>query len=515
MKLIKKEYILSLSILTLMFFSILGVTKSDALTYGDFTYRYENEAVVIEGYNGENSEITIPSSINGYKVKKISDEAFYENGTIKKVTIPEGVVEIGQLSFKDAKNLEEVKLPSTLKLIGADAFYRCENLNKINLPKNLTAIHDNTFYKCESLEEIVIPDNVTYIGERAFQYCYNLEKVTMSNNMEDIDYAAFNSCESLKSIVLPKTLKYLSYDVFDNCTNLESVKIYSENLDYGSYAYGTFEHCPNLVVYGYKNSTTEKYTSKYKVSFLPLYKEFTKFTNNKVSETSTYISGYGEKGATVKAYVNGKQIGKTSTVSSNGTYKITIPKQKSSTKITLKMSKTGYATKSISTTVYKVFSKFTINTVKTSSTYVSGSGLKGATVKAYVNGKQIGKTSTVASNGAYKITIPKQKANTKVVVKMSKSGYITSEKSTTVLNVFTTFTVNSIESKSTSISGKGVKGSTVRAYVNGKQIGKMSTVASNGTYKITIPKQKSGRKVTVKISKSGYVTSEKTITVKK
>ena len=101
-----------------------------------------------------------------------------------------------------------------------------------------------------------------------------------------------------------------------------------------------------------------------------------------------------------------------------------------------------------------------------------------------------------------------------MVVKMSKSGYVTTEKTITVQNIFTTFTVNSINKNSTNISGKGLKGSSVKAYINGKQIGKTSIVDSKGTYKLTIPKQKSGTKVVVKMSKSGYVTTEKSIKVK-
>ena len=48
-----------------------------------------------------------------------------------------------------------------------------------------------------------------------------------------------------------------------------------------------------------------------------------------------------------------------------------------------------------------------------STTYVTGKGQSGATVRAYVNGKQIGKSATV-KNGKYSIKIPKQKIGTKV-----------------------------------------------------------------------------------------------------
>ena len=78
---------------------------------------------------------------------------------------------------------------------------------------------------------------------------------------------------------------------------------------------------------------------------------------------------------------------------------------------------------------------------------------------------------------------------------------------------FKTFTVNSVYNSSTKITGKGLKGATVKAYVSGKQIGK-STVSSSGSYSIKISKRKKNTKITVKISKSGYTTKSKTITVK-
>lgn len=162
----------------------------------------------------------------------------------------------------------------------------------------------------------------------------------------------------------------------------------------------------------------------------------------------------------------------------------------------------------------KTFQTFTVNSVKSTSTYISGKGLKGAQVKAYVNNKQIGKTVIVNSSGNYKITIPKQSSGKKIVLKMGKSGYVTKEISTVVLKVFLKFTVNSVKSTSTSISGKGLKGATVKAYINGKQIGKTATVNSAGNYKITIPKQKKNKKITIQMSKSGYSTTTKTITVK-
>ncbi|UEL49714.1 hypothetical protein JW646_01275 [Terrisporobacter hibernicus] len=112
------------------------------------------------------------------------------------------------------------------------------------------------------------------------------------------------------------------------------------------------------------------------------------------------------------------------------------------------------------------------------------------------------------------MNIKKQKSGAKVTVKLRKTDYYTESITKKVSSAqFNTFTVNSIKSSSTKITGKGLKGATVRAYIGKKQIGK-STVKSNNTYSIRIPKQKKGKKVTVKISKSGYTTKAKSVTVK-
>ncbi|MCC3865390.1 hypothetical protein K0040_14050 [Terrisporobacter petrolearius] len=74
------------------------------------------------------------------------------------------------------------------------------------------------------------------------------------------------------------------------------------------------------------------------------------------------------------------------------------------------------------TTVLKVFSKkLTANSIKSTSTKISRKGQPGATIRIYVNEKQIGKSVRVSKNGTYSINIPKQK-NTKITIKMSKTA---------------------------------------------------------------------------------------------
>lgn len=225
------------------------------------------------------------------------------------------------------------------------------------------------------------------------------------------------------------------------------------------------------------------------------------------------MSGTGLKGATVKV-VTSEFKTYTTTVDQNGKYSVKIPTQEEYDSIMVKISKDGYASKlKVVDVEYKEIRTFTVNNIKTTSTTVTGKGLNGATVKAYVNGKQIGKSATV-KNGSYKITIPKQKIGTKVKVKISKTGYESRTKTVTVKKSFTSnLTINSVKKTSTYVTGKGQSGATVRAYVNGKQIGKSATV-KNGKYSIRIPKQSKGKKITVKMTKTNYITVSKTTTVK-
>ena len=109
----------------------------------------------------------------------------------------------------------------------------------------------------------------------------------------------------------------------------------------------------------------------------------------------------------------------------------------------------SFSTESISVVeaaTKKTFKTFTVNSVYSSSTKITGKGTKGATVKAYVNGKQIGK-STVSSSGTYSIKISKKKKNTKITVKISKSGYTTKSKTVTVKASSSSSSSNSSSSK--------------------------------------------------------------------
>lgn len=117
-----------------------------ANTSGDYEYEVLSEAdktCVITAYTGKTRELTIPAYLDGYKV-----------------------VELGRLSFLEAKLLKTVKIPATVRVIGESAFFNCVDLTTVSIPYGVEVIRQSAFEGCSNLGTINFPDSITFIGRR-------------------------------------------------------------------------------------------------------------------------------------------------------------------------------------------------------------------------------------------------------------------------------------------------------------------------------------------------------------
>lgn len=78
--------------------------------------------VRITGYDGDVEELVIPRKIGSYQIKSISDNAFKDCTTLKSVTIPAGVTDVGSYAFLNCNNLKSVTIPSSVTNIGQYTF---------------------------------------------------------------------------------------------------------------------------------------------------------------------------------------------------------------------------------------------------------------------------------------------------------------------------------------------------------------------------------------------------------
>lgn len=105
------------------------------------------------------------SAKNGYLLSKDGKTLYGCTAKDGAVSVPDGVVEIGERAFGDSK-ITQVHLPEGVRRIGDMAFFFCPELHHIDLPDGLTSIGKKAFRDC-GVEELVLAESVEQIGEDA------------------------------------------------------------------------------------------------------------------------------------------------------------------------------------------------------------------------------------------------------------------------------------------------------------------------------------------------------------
>ena len=219
------------------------------------TYQYKRnaEGITLTRYTGTESEITIPSEIDGFKVTAL-EGTFKANRKITKVTIPAGVKEIGDWTFYACNNLTEVSIPEGCTRIGAYGFNNDSKLEEIVIPDSVESIGTYAFTFCKKLKKVTFPKNLIEIQEGVFRDDNELKEINLPNGIKKIGTDAFERTD-ISEIVLPESLEELGDNVFVNA-NLEKV-VAGEDLRFiGASAFGYTDKltiwCPTgSVVYNY------------------------------------------------------------------------------------------------------------------------------------------------------------------------------------------------------------------------------------------------------------------------
>ena len=237
-----------------------------SLVMGDYTAQFifveddpfaepiPKKTVTITKYTGTESTVILPSTISGWPVTKIGEDAFQDNTTITSVTIPASVTEIGSNAFADCTNLTSVNYKGDWSNLtiqsGNPAVQDAANeqlfdfkfiLNNtavivtryngtaadVTIPsrykgKPVTMIDHAAFFN-SVVTSVTIPDSVTSIGDNAFGFCSQLTNISIPNSVTDIGFSAFAHCTSLKSITLPSSLRTIGNSAFAGCPSSMTV----------------------------------------------------------------------------------------------------------------------------------------------------------------------------------------------------------------------------------------------------------------------------------------------------
>ena len=211
--------------------------------------------------------------------------AFSDSG-IRDIIIPSSVGSIGNYAFEDSK-LQSVRFGDGVVLVGS-ACFRYSSIRTVVIGDELTEIPESCFEGCNYLSDIHIGSNVTTIADKAFAYCTSLESISIPGSVTSIgevlrDYSSTYTSNSNYYGNAGKALP------FYKCTSLKSVRFEDGNatLYLGSaysssgesYSKGLFYYSPLEDVYLGRNVQYTDYSTSYKFINYPEYYGYSAFYN--------------------------------------------------------------------------------------------------------------------------------------------------------------------------------------------------------------------------------------------
>ena len=291
-----------------------------SLVMGDYTAQFisveddpfaepiPKKTVTITKYTGTESTVILPSTISGWPVTKIGEDALKDNTTITSVTIPASVTEIGSNAFAGCTNLTSVNyegdwsnltiqsgnpavqdaaneqlfdfefiLNNTAVIVNSyngtaadvtipsrykgkpvtainNAVFPNSAVTSVTIPDSVTSIPDAAFVNCFQLTNISIPNSVTYIGFSAFSSCTSLKSITLPSSLSSISKALFSGCSQLTTIHIPVSVTSIENDAFADCSQLTTIHI---PVSVTSIGYRAFYNCSKLSTVDYGGSKTQ------------------------------------------------------------------------------------------------------------------------------------------------------------------------------------------------------------------------------------------------------------------
>ena len=187
---------------------------------------------------------------------------YNQNTTIEEVVFPDSIVKIDS-AFWSCPNLKKINLPQSLVELGRTAFKNCPKLQRTQIPANLKKIGEEAFSGCPGFAD---DNGFVIVGDVLFGYYGTAEKVVVPEGVKTIAPFAFDENETMKEIVFPKTLKKIVYIAVRNCAHLESIHLSKGLSSIHEWAFSNSD--AQLTIYAPAGSCAETYAKKNDISFV-------------------------------------------------------------------------------------------------------------------------------------------------------------------------------------------------------------------------------------------------------
>lgn len=265
----KTKKLLSLALCVGILFSCLFFTDEATIAFGeentvyessepvtppesDFTYERvsddDADGAIISAYNGNETKIIIPETLDGLVVTEIYYDVFSGNEKLTYIKLPSGLTTFTGDTFKLCTSLEHIDVadgnPIFTSVDGvlyskdmdedSATFGKPDTLScfpagrsgSFTVPYGIKIIDSNAFAWCYGLTEVRMYNTVTTINSGAFTHCWNLESIRLSSNLKSIRREAFSYCDSLRYIDLPSGITSIGTDAFLGGIDSDDNKFY-------------------------------------------------------------------------------------------------------------------------------------------------------------------------------------------------------------------------------------------------------------------------------------------------
>lgn len=177
--------------------------NDNIIQYGDFMFYEMEEELMLYRYVGVDTEIKIPSYVEGMPVSYL-EKNFLRFNAIKSIGRGLSIDRIQDISMERIQdnlfNIKSVQLPSTLKILPAKVFSGCKRIDELVIPESVTLVQPNAFVGCR-------PTRIIFLGEAPKQLQdSNLAKVHIYCKQEHFD-SFFKLMRNYDDYIANKTIK--------------------------------------------------------------------------------------------------------------------------------------------------------------------------------------------------------------------------------------------------------------------------------------------------------------------
>lgn len=187
-------------------------------------YRLSSDRTILLYWSNPKTQVLDMNQIAELaNVETIAEGAFARKRALKKVTIGNNVTKFEGAVFEGDLYLEEIVFGTQGKLraIDVDAFARCYSLKKVTLPNGLQQLGYNAFAECIGLKEVTVPSSCEAILGLAFEKCTALTQVTLNEGLQQIQEGVFKGCTALQKVVFPASLTLMGDNPFEDSSVTE------------------------------------------------------------------------------------------------------------------------------------------------------------------------------------------------------------------------------------------------------------------------------------------------------